>query len=43
MRKNHHFLTRRFLPALLAALTELEMLGCACNSAGQQYARVRQG
>lgn len=31
------------VPALLAALTELEMLGCACNSAGQQYARVRQG
>ncbi len=27
------------IPALLAALTELEMLGCADNSAGQQYKR----
>ena len=25
------------IPALLAALTELEMFGCAENSAGQQY------
>ena len=28
------------VPVLLAALTELEMLGCAMNSAGQQYRRV---
>lgn len=28
------------VPALLAALTELEMFGCAANSAGQQYYRV---
>lgn len=27
------------IPALLAALTELEMYGCAVNSAGQQYKR----
>lgn len=27
------------IPALLAALTELEMFGCAANSAGQQYMR----
>ncbi|MBQ8683245.1 MAG: DNA-processing protein DprA [Clostridia bacterium] len=27
------------IPVLLAALTELEMLGCAENSAGQQYKR----
>lgn len=28
------------IPALLAALTELEMFGCATNSAGQQYQRT---
>lgn len=28
------------IPALLAALTELEMFGCAVNSAGQQYKRT---
>lgn len=28
------------IPALLAALTELEMFGCAANSAGQQYKRI---
>ncbi len=28
------------IPALLAALTELEMFGCAANSAGQQYQRI---
>ncbi len=28
------------IPALLAALTELEMLGCAANSAGGQYRRL---
>lgn len=28
------------IPALLAALTELEMFGCAINSAGQQYRRM---
>lgn len=28
------------IPTLLAALTELEMFGCAANSAGQQYKRV---
>lgn len=28
------------IPALLAALTELEMFGCAVNSAGQQYQRI---
>lgn len=28
------------IPALLAALTELEMFGCAANSAGQQYQRM---
>ena len=28
------------MPRLLAALTELEMLGCAANSAGGQYKRV---
>lgn len=28
------------IPALLAALTELEMFGCAANSAGQQYMRT---
>ncbi len=28
------------MPRLLAALTELEMLGCAANSAGQQYKRT---
>ncbi len=28
------------VPALLAALTELEMFGCAANSAGQQYRRL---
>lgn len=28
------------IPALLAALTELEMFGCAANSAGQQYQRT---
>ena len=27
------------IAALLAALTELEMFGCAVNSAGQQYMR----
>lgn len=27
------------IPTLLAALTELEMFGCAANSAGQQYMR----
>lgn len=27
------------IPVLLAALTELEMFGCAANSAGQQYMR----
>ena len=27
------------IPSLLAALTELEMLGCAVNGAGQQYKR----
>ncbi len=29
--------TKLAIPALLGALTELEMLGCAVNSAGQQY------
>ena len=28
------------IPSLLAALTELEMFGCAANSAGQQYMRI---
>lgn len=28
------------IPAVLAALTELEMYGCAVNSAGQQYKRT---
>ena len=28
------------IPVLLAALTELEMFGCAANSAGQQYMRT---
>ena len=28
------------IPTLLAALTELEMFGCAANSAGQQYMRT---
>ena len=28
------------VPALLAALTELEMLGCVANSAGGQYRRI---
>lgn len=28
------------IPMLLAALTELEMFGCAANSAGQQYMRT---
>lgn len=28
------------IPVLLAALTELEMFGCAANSAGQQYRRT---
>ncbi|MBR3779479.1 MAG: DNA-processing protein DprA [Clostridia bacterium] len=28
------------IPTLLAALTELEMFGCAANSAGQQYKRT---
>ena len=28
------------VPALLAALTELEMLGCAANCAAQQYRRI---
>ena len=28
------------IPVLLAALTELEMFGCAANSAGQQYKRM---
>ena len=28
------------IPILLAALTELEMFGCAANSAGQQYKRT---
>ncbi len=28
------------IPTVLAALTELEMFGCAANSAGQQYRRV---
>ncbi len=28
------------IPALLAALTELEMYGCAANGAGQQYKRT---
>lgn len=28
------------IPMLLAALTELEMFGCAANSAGQQYQRI---
>lgn len=28
------------IPALLATLTELEMFGCAVNSAGQQYMRT---
>ena len=28
------------IPVLLAALTELEMFGCATNSAGQQYQRT---
>lgn len=28
------------IPALLAALTELEMFGCVANSAGQQYKRI---
>lgn len=28
------------IPALLVALTELEMFGCAANSAGQQYQRI---
>ena len=28
------------IPIVLAALTELEMFGCAANSAGQQYRRV---
>ena len=28
------------IPALLAALTELEMFGCVANSAGQQYQRI---
>ena len=28
------------IPALLAALTELEMFGCVTNSAGQQYQRT---
>lgn len=28
------------ISALLAALTELEMFGCAANSAGQQYQRI---
>ncbi len=28
------------IPTLLAALTELEMFGCAVNSAGQQYMRT---
>ena len=28
------------ISTLLAALTELEMFGCAANSAGQQYKRM---
>lgn len=28
------------VPVVLAALTELEMFGCVCNSAGQQYRRL---
>ncbi len=28
------------MPTVLAALTELEMVGCAANSAGQQYRRL---
>ncbi len=33
-------LTGLSIPSLLAALTELEMFGCAANSAGQQYYKL---